>query len=172
MADLTQPLFLDATVLSNFASSDSVDWLTTLLENPVAVPAVRTELKRGLEHGYGFLDRVIDQLGSEITILEVNSNTRGPDESELRSRLDPGEAESLLGAITHDGTLVTDDLAARRVAAEFDVPVTGSIGLLVLGIRRDALAVETANEWLTTWRDERGYYAPVERIEDVLSNEE
>jgi hypothetical protein len=77
MTDLVQPLFFEVTD-----------------------PAVRTELKKGLEHGYGFLDRAIDQLGSEITVLEVSSNTRGPDDSELRTRIDLSEAESLLGAIT------------------------------------------------------------------------
>ena len=96
----------------------------------------------------------------------------GSDTADLRARLDPGEAESLVGAIAHDGMLATDDLAARRLAADIDVPVTGSVGLLVLGLRRNALDVETANAWLETWRNERGYYAPVERIEDVLSTEE
>ena len=46
--------------------------------------------------------------------------------------------------------------------------MTGSVGLLVLGIKRDLLDVTTANEWLDTWRTKRGYYAPVERVENVL----
>lgn len=64
--------------------------------------------------------------------------------------------------------LATDDLAARDAAGEQGVPVTGSVGLLVLGIDRDALDVATADEWLSTWRSERGYYAPVDRFEEVL----
>jgi len=46
--------------------------------------------------------------------------------------------------------------------------VTGSVGVLVSGIRRGAIDINTANEWPTEWREKRGYYAPVERVEDVL----
>jgi len=48
------------------------------------------------------------------------------------------------------------------------VPVTGSIGLLVLGIKREHIDSETADEWLEVWRDERGYYAPVENVTELL----
>jgi len=40
-------MFLDATVVSNFASTDGIGFLTTLLESPVVVPAVRDEIERG-----------------------------------------------------------------------------------------------------------------------------
>jgi predicted nucleic acid-binding protein len=74
----------------------------------------------------------------------------------------------LRGAVEHDGTVATDDLAARRLATELDMPVTGSIGLLVLGIKREHIDSETADEWLEVWRDERGYYAPVESVTELL----
>lgn len=34
------PVFLDSTVLSNFASSGSLDWLVALLDCPVGSPMV------------------------------------------------------------------------------------------------------------------------------------
>ena len=71
-------------------------------------------------------------------------------------------------AIERRGTLATDDLAACRVASEQDVATIGSIGILVRGITRDILAPEAANNQLATWRDERGYYSPVDRIEDAI----
>lgn len=49
--------------------------------------------------------------------------------------------------------------------------MTGTIGLLVLGVERGVLDVPTANARLETWRTERGYYAPVERLEAVLEGE-
>ena len=165
--DVVQPVVLDATVLSNFASSGTVDQIVTILKRPVAVAAVRRELKRGYEQEYEFLGDALDHLGDSITVLE--SSDRDDDTaSKIRERLDAGEADSLLGAIEHGGTLATDDLAARRLATEHDVPVTGSIGLLVVGVRRDVVGVETANEWLSDWREKRGYYAPVDQIEDIL----
>jgi predicted nucleic acid-binding protein len=76
--------------------------------------------------------------------------------------------KALRGAVERDGTIATDDLAARRLATELDVPVTGSIGLLVLGIKREHIDSETADEWLEVWRDERGYYAPIESVTELL----
>lgn len=74
----------------------------------------------------------------------------------------------MLGAYERDGTLATDDLAARRLGDELSVPVTGSVGLLVLGVERGRVDRETADAWFETWRDERGYYAPVDEVGDVL----
>lgn len=114
----------------------------------------------------------IEALGDDISLFDVTDGTEEgrPERSTLRAELDLGEADSLLCATIRDGTLATDDLAARRLADKHDVPVTGSVGLLVLGIERDALDVTTANEWLDTWRAERGYYAPVDRVEDALDD--
>jgi len=87
----------------------------------------------------------------------------------VQTRLDPGEAEALwLAAHTADGTLVTDDGPARALAAEYDIALTGSIGLLVRGVVLKELTVETADEWLTTWIEERNYYAPVDSVTAAL----
>lgn len=163
-----QPVVLDATVLSNFASTDGVSLLVTVLESPVVVPAVRDELERGLDAGHEYLDTVVDALETDLPIQSLPSDS---DFQEIWDRLDPGEAESLLAAIEHSGTLATDDLAARRMAAQRDVPVTGSIGLLVLGIESGRLNRDTADEWLDTWRDQRGYYAPVESVSEIVDDE-
>jgi hypothetical protein len=40
-----QPVFLDATVLSNFASTNSIAFLIGVLEAPVVTPAVRDEIE-------------------------------------------------------------------------------------------------------------------------------
>jgi len=160
---------LDATVLSNFASTDAVDWLLDLLDEPVVVPAVRSELERGRDYGHGFLDAAIESIGADLTLLDpVAGDTGSAINPPLRDQLDAGEAESLLAAIAREGTLATDDLAARRLAAEHEVPVTGSVGLLVAGIRHGTLDEATADRWLERWQARRGYYAPVDRIEEAL----
>lgn len=163
-----QPVVLDATVLSNFASTDGVSLLVTVLESPVVVPAVCDELERGLDAGHEYLDTVVDALETDLPIQSLPYDS---DFQEIRDRLDPGEAESLLLAIEHSGTLATDDLAARKMAEQRDVPVTGSIGLLVIGVESGLLNRETADEWLDTWRDQRGYYAPVESVSEIVDDE-
>jgi len=42
--------------------------------------------------------------------------------------------------------------------------------MLVRGVVGGDLSIDTANEWLRTWRDTRGYYAPVENVEAALPN--
>lgn len=162
-----QPVILDATVLSNFASADGISLLTTVLESPVVVPAVRDELERGLDAGHEYLDTVVDALEDDLPVQSTESDS---DPQEIRDRLDPGEAQSLLVAIEHGGTLATDDLAARKAADRRDVPVTGSIGLLVLSVESGHLDRGTADEWLDTWREQRGYYAPVESVSEILDD--
>ena len=169
---LDRPIVLDATVLSNFASTDSVTWLATTLEGLQTVPAVRTELEHGREAGYTFLDHAISVLeGGDIGVIETASEQLQQDYPEIRDRIDPGEAEALVAAHTTGGTLVTDDGTARTLAADYDVAFTGSIGLLVRGVVRGELPVETADVWLTTWIEERNYYAPVERVTAALPDD-
>ena len=84
MTGYLQPVVLDTTVVSNFASTDSLSLLAAVLESPVVVPAVRDELERGLNAGHEYLD--------------------------------------------------------------------------------------IADEWLDTWRERRGYYAPVESVTEILED--
>jgi predicted nucleic acid-binding protein len=159
------PIFLDATVISNFASTDSIEFLVSVLESPVVVPAVRDEIEQGRQFGHDYLDSAVEAFRGE---LRISDDPPEREDEQFRERLDAGEADALRGAAEHDGTLATDDLAARRLASERNVPVTGSIGILVLGIGRGHIDSETADEWLETWRETRGYYAPVESIREVL----
>ncbi|WP_254839432.1 hypothetical protein [Natronomonas marina] len=160
-----QPVFLDATVISNFASANSVDFLVHLLEAPFVVPAVRDEIERGVDFGHEYLSEAVEAFDDTLPVGDVPPEAEGV---KLRDRLNPGETETLRGAVERDGTIATDDLAARRLAAELNVSVTGSIGLLVLGIERERIDSETADEWVDVWQNERGYYAPVESVTELL----
>ncbi len=160
-----QPVFLDTTIISNYASTNSIEFLVDVLEAPVVAPAVRDEIEQGVEFGHEYLISAVEAFDDGLILSDV------PPEMErisLRERLDRGETEALRGAVERDGTIATDDLAARRLATESDVPVTGSVGLLVLGIKREHIGTETADEWIDIWRTERGYYAPVESVTELL----
>lgn len=160
-----QPVFLDTTVLSNFASTTAMDFLTELLESPRVAAAVRDEIERGVDVGHEYLQSAADAVGDELPVVEV---TEGGEFEEIRDRLDGGEAASVVAALEHDGTVATDDLAAREVAESRDLPVTGSLGLLVLGVERGVIGRDTADDWLDTWRETRGYYAPVDSMSELL----
>jgi len=139
-----QPVFLDATVISNFASTNSVEFLGYVLESPIVVPAVRDEIEQGVKHGHEYLANAVEAFDSGLAVSDVP-----PEIGRVspHKRLDSGEGEAVRGAVERDGTIATDDLAARRLATELDVPVTGSIGLLVLGIKREHIDSETADDY-------------------------
>lgn len=169
---VSRPVVLDTTVLSNYASTESVTWLTTTLEDPQTVPAVQTELTRGREGGHAYLDRALEGIESgDITVVDTATERLQQAYPGVRNHLDPGEAEALVAAHTAGGTLVTDDGAARALAADYDVALTGSIGLLVRGVVLEELTVETADDWLTTWIETRNYYAPVDSVAAALPDE-
>lgn len=170
---LEQPVVLDTTVLSNFAASESTNWLVDFIERPAFAPAVGQELEQGLAEGHKFLADATDCIRDLPPLPDVGRTEIGEriTASRIRDSLDSGEAESLILAHEQGGTLATDDLAARRLAGEADIPVTGSIGLLVVGIKRGELDVTTADEWLDTWRADRGYYSPVESLGEIIDLE-
>jgi predicted nucleic acid-binding protein len=163
-AEHPQPIFLDATVCSNFASTDGVDLLVELLDAPAVTPEVRGEIEAGLKADHDYLR---DAVAAFDETLPIRGSLIDGDHAIL-SELDTGEAATLLAAIEHGGTVATDDLAARRAAKERDVPVTGSIGLLVLAVEQELIDVATADDWLNRWRAERGYYAPVDSVRELL----
>jgi len=160
-----KPIFLDATVISNYASTNSIEFLVDILEAPVVAPAVRDEIEQGVDFGHEYLTSAVEAFDEGLVVSDVPPKIG---RMNLRKRLDPGETEALRGGVERDGTLGTDDLAARRLATELDVPVTGSVGLLVLGIKREHIDSETADKWIDIWRTERGYYAPVESVTELV----
>jgi len=162
-----QPIFLDTTVGSNFASTDGIGFLASVLQDPVVVPAVRTEIERGVDDGHDYLVAALESLDETLAVREVSTVQTA---TAVHDRLDAGEADTILGAREHGGTVATDDLAARRVADGRDLPVTGSIGLLVVGVEREEIDRETADGWLDIWRRRRGYYSPVESITVLLED--
>lgn len=167
------PLVLDATVLSNFASSNSISWLTTVFAAPVTAPIVNRELRHGIEHDYEFLQSALsaienDEISVHYSAADGVTPTKFP---ELFDVLDRGEAQALGIAELLDGAIATDDLPARRLAVERDVPKTGSVGLLVAGVLRDELSIETADEWLDTWQTESDYHRPVESVTEALPDD-
>lgn len=165
--ELPQPIVLDSTVLSNFASVDAIDWLIETFERPIVVPAVQDELERGQDHGHLFLAAAIDPLGDELPLVEITEE-QPPEQPDYVAPLDPGETESLLAAEEHDGTLASDDHKAREIAESRGIAVTGSVGMLGRGVKLDELDIETADEWLDTWINEFGYRSPVEHVRELL----
>ena len=62
---------------------------------------------------------------------------------------------------------VADDLAARRLAETNNVPLSGTLGMLIALVRHDALSLKEANAILTTMIL-RNYRSPVDRLDELI----
>jgi predicted nucleic acid-binding protein len=163
----------DTTVLSNMAAVGRLDLLEKRYRQ-VALTTVEVsdELRRGLQAGYAYLEDLLQKIestapGSWLRIAVPES----ADEHQLRADLDlllgRGEASCLALAISRGLILVTDDLAARRVAQERGVPLTGTIGILLALVRDGSLSLGEANAILTGMI-ERRYRSPVDRLDELI----
>ncbi len=95
-----QPILLDATVISNFASTSSVEFLVHLPEAPIVVPAVRDEIERGVKHGHEYLTSAVEAFDNGLTVSDVLPEIG---RVSLHKRLDPRETEALRGAVERNG---------------------------------------------------------------------
>lgn len=97
-----------------------------------------------------------------VTISEPVANK----EAVVSDHLDPGEAQAFAVADVYDGRLLTDDGDARAFSKEQGVTVVGSVGVLLAAIDAGKIEESTADEWLSTWIDDIGYYVPYRTISE------
>jgi len=154
-------LLLDNTVLSNFALVGRIDLLTIAAESRIATtPQVIKEFSEGVT--LGRLPRTgLDWL--EIVSLEGEEVAHFQN---LIGRVNAGEAACLAVAINRAGRILTDDRDARRLAAQFKVPVSGTLGVLLRLVENQNLTFTEANDLLGKMIA-FGYRSPVKKLEDL-----
>ena len=154
-------LIADTTVISNFFLIDRLDLLEGI-KDLCATKEVWDELE--VANKRGILE--ISQMDLKAEILRMNE-----DETEsffrLCSRFGRGEASCLAIALHRDAGILTDDLDARRFAQRGNIPVSGSIGILVKCVTNGLLSLEQGNELLSQMI-QKGFYSPVESLDRFL----
>lgn len=96
------------------------------------------------------------------------------DPAALSIELDPGETAALAIATDRSAVLLTDDLEARDAAAELDIEVHGSIGIIVLAYTRDRISKSRAIDLMRTLQSETSLFitdAVVERGVELLEDD-
>jgi predicted nucleic acid-binding protein len=146
---------LDTTILSNFAHVQRPELVQLVLGDEAATtPAVLAELRQG--EAFGFVPRAAwDWLPALILTEEEQALV-----ADYLAVLEAGEAECLAAAVTRQARFFSDDLAARRLAQARGLHVSGTIGLLLALIHRDALTLVEADRLLAIMK-QQGYRAPV-----------
>jgi predicted nucleic acid-binding protein len=163
----------NTTVLFNFSAADRIEILKTRYKE-VAFTTVEVcdELRRGVKAGYSYIDSALQQVkavGSRgwLRIIAPDSASEHRLRSEFDEALGPGEASCLALAISRRLTLVTDDLAARRLAEDRMVTLTGTLGILITLVRNETLSLKETNMMLADMIH-RGYRSPIDRLDDLI----
>ena len=153
---------LDTTVLSNFAHvrRPHLIW-RTLGAHVFTTPMVMAELAAGVDAGF------VPACDWEwLRILEADEGVTVM-AGEFQRVLDAGEAESLAMAIHKGCAFLSDDLAARRLAASQGVRVSGTLGVLLKLVKMSEIELTEADRLLGDMMA-KGYRSPVFTLSRLL----
>lgn len=156
-----RPSVVDTTVLSNFAHAQRPDLLHLLFGSTIiTTPTVMAELNVGEDRklvpvcDWGWLP--VHDLTSEKAELAAK----------LRQQLDADEAECLAVAHVRNLTFLSDDFAARRMASQGGVKVSGTLGVLLILVQYGHLTLADSDDLLHAFVA-HGYRSPVQSLRDV-----
>lgn len=173
MADAPLSVIADTTILSNFASAGCLDVLRRLLGRVYIPIEVYAEIQDGLASGYKFyegIDTYVYPLVADgwlkLTSLEGDEERRLF--GSLPRSLHSGEASCLAIAVSRGWAVLSDDERARKVARDLGVVVSGTLGVLVLAVRKDLLTLDDANEMLTKMI-RAGFRSPTNNLVELLA---
>jgi predicted nucleic acid-binding protein len=168
-------VIVNTTVISNFASIGQLNVLRQLYGALAMSTDVYDEIQAGLAEGYRFyegMEQWVEPLaeGGWIHLTSLSHEQELRYLRELPARLHRGEMASLAIARHRGWLLLTDDRAARTEATRLGVPVSGSLGCLVLAIERHLCSLSQANIWLQEMMHQ-GYHSPVTDLAPLLERE-
>jgi len=154
-------ILADTTVLNNFAQARRPDLLRLAYPNLAAPRVVREELARGERLGL-----VLRGDWSWLNLLDLTDGEKSR-VTDFERLLQAGEAACLAIAEARDGTVLTDDGSARRVAASMHLETSGTIGALVRLERKGVITFPLGDSLLTEMVS-RGYRSPIRSLREVL----
>ena len=155
-------LFLDNTLLSNFALIGQTDLLRVAVGELAAVPAqVMAEYVEGVKRRR--VPSVNWKWLPQITLLPNEQHLY----QQLLENVNAGEAACLAMAYHQNGRVLTDDRDARKLAARMRVPVSGTLGMLVRLVQLNHISLNEANDLLRQMITQ-GYRSPLNKLDTLL----
>ena len=155
------PVVLDNTVLTNFALVKHTALVFRLWPTACTTAEVMAEYQTW---------RVVGSCAGAGVVETADCFTERDRVSlaaSLSSRLGAGERTCLAVAYERHGLFVSDDLDARLSAQRLGLEITGTLGVLVLSVKRKLLSRKAANDALTAMIAS-GYRSPLDRLDPLL----
>ena len=154
---------VDNTVLTNFALAQQSEFLKVVGDGELfTAQEVLSEFQEGENRSI-----VLKQDWNWIQVLEIESEEERITFTRANQRLGKGEAACLSLAIHRQFKILTDDLDARRYAQRRGIPVSGTIGVLVLAVKKKLILLEEGNTILQLML-QYGYYSPYLRLDELI----
>ena len=143
-AIVDRPVLLDNTVLTNLALVGRADLVVMHLwpKRACTTPSVLDEYVAGTASG-----GLPVHAWAELSVIALTDDEHAF-AAGLSARLGIGERTCLAVAVHRQGLVVSDDLDARRTAQRYDIPTTGTVGILTRCMQRGYLARDQANHLL------------------------
>ncbi|MCB9135850.1 MAG: hypothetical protein H6636_10525 [Anaerolineales bacterium] len=159
---MTNPIFLDNTILTNFAFAKHPEILFQLWSGQVCTTeAVLKEYQAGAI--------LFEALAGYWQDLPIETLTRQEEQwiIQLPHSLGLGEVSCLAVAFHRHGVFASDDRKARQVAMQFKIPVLGTVGILYQAVEKNVLSLQVGQQVLEAMIV-AGYYAPVQNLKDLF----
>jgi len=162
--------YFDTVTLSNFALVSQTDLLVSRYGSRLRVTVeVLDEISSGIVAGYPALLKI--EAAVQRGDFQAEPPLKFPRERKVYRQLlrflSSGEASCISCALSRGGTVATDDRAARECCIEYDIPCTGTIGILKACCSDKFMSPSEADAILSHMIY-KGYRSPVLRISDLL----
>lgn len=152
---MTRLILLDNTVLSNFAVVRRPDLIFSIWgELACTTSAVFTE------YAAANASRALAPELWQALPLVTLTPTETLFATQLASTLGAGERTCLAAARERNGWVATDDFAARQIARQYHIPITGTLGALHVALSNDIISLADANHLLKQMIA-AGYRSPI-----------
>jgi predicted nucleic acid-binding protein len=161
-------IVFDTCVISNFALTGALGILEGLYRNKAHITDfVAAEILRGIQAGHARLG-AIPKAVQAGWLKEIGLRTGKERElfKTLSVSLGMGEASSIAIAKRRGLRFASDDRVARAEAARLDVPLTGTLGILVKAVRTGVCELRTADAYLGKMI-EAGFFSPVRSLREI-----
>ena len=161
-------IIFDTTVISNYLLSDAGSVISNYYKtrgiitrevyDELAAGRRTTPVLQNIDHCIGLRKFELISLSKKEHEFYIS----------LLDSLGKGEASCIAFAKYSGGVVATDDKAVRRICDSFKIPVTGTIGILVMLCREGHTSIDSADALLSKMIH-NGFYSPVRRISELFT---
>ena len=163
---------VNSTVLSNFSAIGQLELLHVVVGRLYLPIEIYDEIVAGQLAGYAFYDGIERHIAPLTATGWLELITLTNEELQwigsLPSRLHRGEGACLCIARQRSWGFLTDDRAARQQAFEWGIPVSGTLGILLLAVEDGHIKVDEGNALLRDMILQARYHSPVTDLSVLL----